>query len=418
MGLFSKTLKKRKGNNTDSVISADEYKSRLKKYVMLLIPGPIESVNTQREMFNMVKAVFPLEEFMLGSQIQSAFERNSLRDLSAIQFQGMIAVNTDRWMGNFNKEPMLKRIQQAETEVLLRCLSVLTIYCDTLKPEYQVNLSEYHAMICTELYNRGFKIPVQEEIVPVRFVGRGIYIDSEQFVLWKKQNPTLPQFESYGILPLNEKTPVISLYEDGIKTRDYCLQTEEGEDFTGQYFHISVRLGILGHPAVPVAQIDGFISETPENRQMNSKDIGYRMEGHFLAFGGKAGMQRFEMNRGQDLVMKGLKYPGYTTPSNIRLIGICPECGQSFAFHGYACYMMQNDVAYSDDGLDCIEIQAYDLDKETWKYETEGRTFRYYNSFCCPHCGTPYIDYKKHPENKVFGVSGCVHLGRKMYHVE
>ena len=77
--------------------------------------------------------------------------------------------------------------------------------------------------------------------------------------------------------------------------------------------------------------------------------------------------------------------------------------------------MAQSDVAYSNDGLDCCEIQAYDIDKETWVYETEGKTFRYYNSFSCPHCGAPYIDYKKYPENKVFGVSGCVLLGRKHY---
>ena len=94
---------------------------------------------------------------------------------------------------------------------------------------------------------------------------------------------------------------------------------------------------------------------------------------------------------------------------------VCPDCGKSFCFHGYAFYMMQSDVAYSDDGLDCCEIQAYDIDKDTWTYETEGKVFRYYNSFNCPHCGTPYIDYKKHPENKVFGVSGCVLLGKKHY---
>lgn len=34
-------------------------------------------------------------------------------------------------------------------------------------------------------------------------------------------------------------------------------------------------------------------------------------------------------------------------------------------------------------------------------------------SFFGPHCGTPYIDYRKYPQNKVFGVSGCVHLGHK-----
>lgn len=72
-------------------------------------------------------------------------------------------------------------------------------------------------------------------------------------------------------------------------------------------------------------------------------------------------------------------------------------------------------MAYSDDGLDCCQISAHNMANDDWKYETEGKTFRYYNSFCCPHCGMPYIDYRKFPENKSFGVSGCVLLGRKVY---
>lgn len=242
-----------------------------------------------------------------------------------------------------------------------------------------------------------------------------ILVDSAALVTYLKSHPQSLAYEFCGVIPLREKDPTIYLYEDGTKTKEYVLQTENDEDFTGKYFLISVRLSIHGNPAVPVAQIDGFVSDTPEERKMTMNDIGYRFEVHFLACGGEEGKQRYEMNRGQDLPMKALKYQGYTTPSNIRLIGVCPDCGKSFCFHGYAFYMMQSDVAYSDDGLDCCEIQAYDIDKDTWTYETEGKVFRYYNSFNCPHCGTPYIDYKKHPENKVFGVSGCVLLGKKHY---
>ncbi len=245
--------------------------------------------------------------------------------------------------------------------------------------------------------------------------GNAIHVDSAALVSYLKKHPQRPVYEFCGVIPLREKEPLIFLYEDNVKTQEYLLQVEEDEDFTKKYFHISVLLSIQGNPAVPVAQIDGFVSDTPEERRMTMDDIGYRMEGHFLACGGEPGKQRYEMNRGQDLRMKALKYQGYTTPSNVRLIGVCPDCAKSFCFHGYAFYMAQSDVAYSDDGLDCCEIQAYDIDKDTWTYETDGKCFRYYNSFNCPHCGTPYIDYKKHPENKVFGVSGCVLLGKKHY---
>lgn len=248
------------------------------------------------------------------------------------------------------------------------------------------------------------------QTAPARFEGTGIYVDSAALLQW------LPaQYELQGVLPLTEKEPTITLYEDGVKTREYRLQTEKDEDFTGKYFQISIRLGMQGNPSVPVAQIDGFVSDTPEDRKMTMDDVSYRMEGHFLACGGANTKVRYEMNRGQDLPMKALKYPGYTTPSNVRLVGICPDCGKSFCFHGYAFYMGQNDVAYSDDGLDCCQISDYNIDKDSWTYEADGKTFRYCNSFCCPHCGAPYIDYRKFPEKKFFGVSGCVHLGRKVY---
>lgn len=251
-------------------------------------------------------------------------------------------------------------------------------------------------------------------LLPVQIAGQSIHISSHG-VLDYLRNANGP-FELRYPIALQEKTPVITLYEDKVKTRQYVLQTDEHENFEGKYFLSSIRIYIQGDPATPVMQLDGFISDTPEERAITTSDIGYRMEGHFLAMGGHTAIKRREMNRGQDLPMKGLKYPGYTTPSNIRLVGICPKCGKSFTFHGYAFYMAQSDVAYSDDGLDCCVIESYGIDPNTWSYTEDGKTFRYYNPFCCPHCNEPYIDYKAHPENKIFGVSGCVHLGRKHYH--
>lgn len=197
---------------------------------------------------------------------------------------------------------------------------------------------------------------------------------------------------------------------------EYKLQIEGDEDFSGKYFIVAVLLQLVSNSQAVAMQMDGFISDTSEERKKNSNnDIGYRMEGYFLSYGGNAAKLLNAQKEGQDLVAKGLKYPGYTTPGYVRLIGICPQCKKSFAFHGYNCYLTQNDVAYSDDGMDCCEIEEQNIDKEHWSYTTDGKTFCYYNSFNCPHCGTLYIDYKKYPKNKVFGVQGCVHLGRKCY---
>ncbi|MBE6763431.1 MAG: hypothetical protein E7553_03625 [Ruminococcaceae bacterium] len=252
--------------------------------------------------------------------------------------------------------------------------------------------------------------------LPIRIEGQTVAINSEAFFLWMEHGKQEDaQYIVSAAMPLSQKEPVITLREDGVKTREYVLQTEDGEDFSGQYFLICVRLGVIGKPPVPVVQIDGYLSQTPEERAINADDVAYRMEGHFLACGEEVSQTYYAKTRGQDLAAKGLAFPGYTTPANVRLIGICPSCGKSFAFHSYAFHTVKSDVAYSDDGLDCCEFRMREMDKAAWSCEIGGKIFRYYNSFCCPHCGQAYIDYKAHPETKVFGVSGCVHIGHTAF---
>lgn len=254
-------------------------------------------------------------------------------------------------------------------------------------------------------------------LAPVVVKEQRIHIYSFELIKWCRQNAT-QRYELTGVIPLTERTPVITLFDDGEKVREYCLQTKGDEDFTGKYFHYSVRLTLPDLPMLPIAQIDGFISDTPEKREFTQDDIGYRMEGYYLSFLGKPAEEAYATMRGADLPAKGLRYPGYTTPSNIRLIGICPECKKSFCFHSFAFYMGQNDVAYSDDGLYCCSIADCNINPDTWSYEEDGKTFRYYNSFRCPHCGEAYIDYTNHHDRKVFGVSGCVHLGDQHFNAK
>ena len=254
-----------------------------------------------------------------------------------------------------------------------------------------------------------------EKKKPIKVNGNKIYTNTPAFFQWQKGNPSGKVYVDTFAISLKKKEPEIHLYDDGKKSFTYTLQTEGNEDFTGKYFIATVAFGFLYEKKPRAIQISGFISDTPEKRDITLQDIGYRMEMHFVKGGGATSKELNEALHGQDLAQKGLKYLGYTTPSNIRLVGICPRCKKSFAFHGYAVYMAQYDVAYSDDGLDCCQISSRNIDKKRWSYETDGKIFRYYNSFNCPHCQTPYIDYQKYPENKVFGASGCVHLGKKIY---
>lgn len=397
---------------------SDEERQKLKVAALRYMPPALDTVESQLSLLKTLSLVMAISIVEMKAEVSWRIPDSMPDELKKERFvsvliETILAVN--QTLSFMNPDFLVTKVDNAKAEELLKVWIVLDYYANTLKSEHTTNIQHFrdyiHHIIQTKFINQANT----DGLSPIKINGTSIYFDSNAFSQWKAANVLMPQYEFNGVMLLSAKEPTIYLYEDGLKTREYILQTEDDEDFTGKYFLISVRLGIQGNPAVPVAQIDGFVSDTSEERKMTMNDIGYRFEGHFLACGGDAAKLRREMNRGQDLPMKALKYQGYTTPSNIRLVGICPECEKSFCFRGYAFYMAQSDVAYSDDGLDCFEIQAYDIDKDTWTYETDGKTFRYYNSFNCPHCGTPYIDYKKHPENKVFGVSGCVLLGRKPY---
>lgn len=397
---------------------SDEDRQKLKTAALRYMPPTLDTVESQLSLLKTLSLVMDVSVVELKTGISWKIPDSMPAELRKERFTTALVetiLTVDQTLCYLNPSFLVKKVDSASAEDLLKSWIVLDYYAHVLKPEHTTNIQHYRDYIHNTIQTK-YLTPANTTVIsPVKIDGTGIYIDSNAFFQWKAANILMPQYEFNDVISLSTKEPTIYLYEDGVKTREFVLQTEGDEDFTGKYFLISVRLGMQGNPEVPVAQIDGFVSDTPEDRKMTMNDIGYRFEGHFLASGGDAAELRREMNRGQDLPMKALKYQGYTTPSNVRLVGICPECKKSFCFHGYSFYMAQSDVAYSDDGLDCCEIQAYNIDVDTWVYEVEGKTFRYYNSFNCPHCGTPYIDYKKYPENKVFGVSGCVLLGRKHY---
>lgn len=374
------------------------------------IPEKMDDLDTQKRLLANLEQVIPI--YIAADREIREMERGSLDWLNGT---GRIAYRVNALLGASVMEKIVKEWDGITNEQLIDAFLLLDFYSFCLKPEFCENLKTASAYLGLEIQKRLKEKPVGEESPVVRICGQTIDIDSAAIQRWK-ENPALPRLlEKEGAMQLTGKEPVITVTEDGVKTREYCLQTENDENFDGKYFLFDLRIGIMGSPALPVLQLDGSISDSPELRKMRSDDIGYRMEGLFLSCGKEAAAQQYEMLRGKDLEIKGLKYVGYTTPSNVRLIGFCPECKKSFTFHGYAYYMAQNDVAYSDDGLDAFVIREQDIDKENWTHEQDGKVFRYYNSFNCPHCGAPYIDYKSYPEMKVFGVSTCVHLGRKPY---
>lgn len=223
--------------------------------------------------------------------------------------------------------------------------------------------------------------------------------------------------EINGVLPVTEPEPAVTLFADGEKVAEYRLETEDGEDFTGKYFHFSARVSIQGRPAAPAVQMDGFVSDSDDpDLRMTLSDIGYRMEVAFV--GGRIAALRRRLIRGRDVEYKALRYPGIITPGNVRYLGMCQVCGRSFMFHSYNFPHMGQIPVYSDDGLDvCGLPQSVDF-KDGWEGVINGVHFSSRNSFCCPRCRAPYVYYEKYPEMLHYGTYACCHRGHKVVEFE
>lgn len=407
-------------------VPSDKFIGLLKNYSLTLInSAELNTISGLKEVLSYISTLFTnetnAEQF---KTMKESLENGTDTDKNNLWFRTAFEINKIIRLSNSLFE-IKKSILNQETEMLCKTWIALDFYAYPLKPEHNKHITDFKNIVANVLATRNIDFAGTFKSRIIKFTNQEIHIDSSSYynylsaVFYSKRPPE--PLKINGKLALFEKTPVIKLYDDGVLVREYCLQTTGDEDFTGKQFNVGVILSLNGKPPVPAAQIDGFISEqTDEELSMKMGDIGFRMEAYFLISGKEDAKQRYEALRGQDLVPKALKYPGYTTPLNVRLIGICPECKKSFAFTSYNFPMMQSEPAYSDDGLDVMDLSAYKteetgFDKENWSCTVEGKTFRYYNSFNCPHCGEPYIDYKKFPQNKGYGNLGCAFLGNKVY---
>ncbi len=225
------------------------------------------------------------------------------------------------------------------------------------------------------------------------------------------------QTEATAVPASAEDAPALRLVADGKELAVYRIEPAPGESFKGKFFHMSARIYMQGdrqHPAAmaPCIQIDGFFSDSADPAARMGSAPAYRMEAVFA--GGRIAAVRREMLRGMDLVQKGLRYPGIITPGNVRYIGLCPDCGKSFAFRSYNFPMMQEYPAYSDDGMDVCGIPRGFPGAPERAVEIGGRRFWSYNAFRCPRCGAPYVDYHTYPQLMGDGVYALVHLGREV----
>lgn len=251
----------------------------------------------------------------------------------------------------------------------------------------------------------------------VKIKGTDIYISAG---LLKKER------EVKHVFDFKEAQPTIRVFENKKLKREYLIETlTENPDLSGQFFHSSIR--ILKNSAV---MIDGIISKDA-NKTLDSTEHDYeaiRLQPFFLSDNEKEN----EKLKGQGLFQRGLLFSGTVTPSGVRAICICDSCQKSFTLQHFHAGFSESQYFYSSDSKKTLivsngQIEGMPLqlqetidEKELRRIEQllpeseDGRgSFKYYNSFKCPHCDFPYIDFENNKAMRPNEYYGNRHINQE-----
>jgi len=232
----------------------------------------------------------------------------------------------------------------------------------------------------------------------VKIIGTDIYITTG---LIKTEINVNHIFEF--IIPL----PVIRIFENKKLFREYRIDTlTNNPSLSGQFLHSTIR--VYKNSAV---MIDGIIS-TDKSNHNDWKDSGYeaiRLQPFYLSD------KNIENKKliGAGLFQRGLHFSGTVTPSGVRAVCICDICGKSFTLQHFHAGFSNAQYFYSSDSKQTLFVNYGQIDKMPTQlqseiddniiYEVEHKlpnpikgqgVYKYYNSFRCPHCGLPYIDFE------------------------
>ncbi|HEV3413889.1 MAG TPA: hypothetical protein VG101_15515 [Puia sp.] len=217
--------------------------------------------------------------------------------------------------------------------------------------------------------------------------------------------------EREHVFRLGEREPTITVEEDGETIRIYRMQAiDTNPELTGQFLHSSIR--ILPNSAV---MIDGIISTSNSSRP-TWKDAGYEAV-RFHPFYLSDKKEENEKLVGMGLFSRGLHFGGTVTPSGVRAVCVCDQCKASFTLQHFHAGFSEVQYFYSDDSRETLTVPysaTADVPRQLQKgidlkiLETmeaalptpnfgKGQ-FRYYNSFLCPHCQAPFIDFEQHKD--------------------
>lgn len=249
--------------------------------------------------------------------------------------------------------------------------------------------------------------------------GLNIYINNQN-----KYIGTSVEIET--VFMFDQAAPYIKVYEDQVQLRSFNVETlQNNPDLKGQFFHCSIR--VFENSAV---MIDGIISK---NRKTFPKwtDDNYeaiRLQPFYLTDANDNNLHLV----GKGLFERGLHFNGRVTPTTVRNICICDSCTQSFTIQHFHAGFSELQYFYSasskttlvvpynsienlpihlQENIDIVALE--NIENRLPLPSSKDGIFKYYNSFQCPHCFSPYIDFEKNRASRPKEYYGNFYINNK-----
>jgi hypothetical protein len=259
----------------------------------------------------------------------------------------------------------------------------------------------------------------------IKIKGTDIYISKTRLFGRKVE-------EYLGVINFDIPLPTINVFENNVLLKTFIIETlADNPNLEGQYFHISVRL--LENDGV---MIDGIISKQKDKHpEWLDKDYeAIRLQPFFLSTAKPILIQNLI---GKGLFERGLHYSGTVTPTSVRVICICDKCNMSFTIQHFHAGFSESQYFYSDCSRQTlivhngeiknlpIQLQKEidekiiaEVESEITKLTKGKSNYSYYNSFCCPHCLSPFIDFQKNKQIRPNEYYGNKYINDKFYTID
>lgn len=230
-------------------------------------------------------------------------------------------------------------------------------------------------------------------------------------------------FTENHIFELKSSVPEIKIYENKKYLRTYKIEPKNSNpDLSGHFFLCEVRVNRNFS-----VQIEGVISKDKENFENGE---GVLFQPFFLS----NKKIRNEDFFGKGMFSRGLHYQGHVSSGDRRLICICDVCEKSFSVDFYHAGFSEVQYFYSSHSMETLIVYYGEIENMPFQLqenidenilkEVEAKlpktfdgSFKYYNSFCCPHCHSPFINFEKNKEIRPFEYYVHFYLNKepKMY---